>query len=192
MASNEKNAEKCHLVLCVSEITRSKKKWTLNFHTYFKKVYMSEHWASGVTNCPFDPSIYIQNILCIYLLRWRIVRCFQHGSHIVRMMGMTFMPKMWDVYVMLMQMLNIKSKTKELDIFLSGSWMSSETCSGNKVISVAMSGGGGDPLLIALTDTLQLLSFNLKVSLNNNFFSTHSLACYCTLHEYDRILVHTT
>ena len=63
-----------------------------------------------------------------------------------------------------MQMLNIKSKTKELDILLSGSWMSSETCSGNKVISVAMSGGGGDPLLIALTDTLQLLSFNLKVS----------------------------
>ena len=49
--------------------------------------------------------------------------------------------------------------------------MSSETCSGNKVISVAMSGGGGDPLLIALTDTLQLLSFNLKVSTIRDNFS---------------------
>ena len=72
-----------------------------------------------------------------------------------------------------MQMFKITSKTKDLDIFLLGSWMSSETCSGNKVISVAMSGGGGDPLLIALTDTLQLLSFNLKVSTNKDNFSQH-------------------
>ena len=39
--------------------------------------------------------------------------------------------------------------------------MSAETSSGNKVVSVALS-SGSESLLIALTDTLQLLSFNLK------------------------------
>ena len=45
--------------------------------------------------------------------------------------------------------------------------MSAETSSGNKIISLALS-SGSDNLLIALTDTLQLMSFSIKDILTSN------------------------
>ena len=43
--------------------------------------------------------------------------------------------------------------------------MAAETSSGNKIISLALSGGEG--VLIALTDTFQLMYFNMKEILSN-------------------------
>ena len=45
------------------------------------------------------------------------------------------------------------------DYCFLGSFMSSETASGNKVISLALN--GNETTLIGLTDTLQLMCFNL-------------------------------
>ena len=46
-----------------------------------------------------------------------------------------------------------------------GSYMAAETSSGNKIISLALSGNDGT--LIALTDTFQLMMFNMKEVLGN-------------------------
>ena len=45
-----------------------------------------------------------------------------------------------------------------------GSYMAAETSSGNKIISLALS---GSETLIALTDTFQLMTFNMKEVLSN-------------------------
>ena len=48
----------------------------------------------------------------------------------------------------------------------AGTWMSAETASGNKVIAMALN--NTESMLIALTDTLQLMSFHLKEKSKSN------------------------